>query len=181
MNGFILNRHDGPRSIKRLVIRLLRCTAALAVLSGVAAVPARADDPTGSWQTQMGDAQIRIAPCSKSAVCGTVAWLRDTVDPSTGQPPVDSKNPDPAKRNRKILGIRIFIMEPDGNGAYKGDIYNADDGKTYRGRLVPRGHADLEVQGCNEKNLCGSELWSRVDDPPATPAADPSANHQKRK
>jgi uncharacterized protein (DUF2147 family) len=160
---------------------LRQAAAVLAVLSAVASTPARADDPTGSWLTQMGDAHIRIAPCGKSAMCGSVAWLREAVDPKTGQPPVDGKNPDPGKRARKILGLRIFSMEPDGYGAYVGEIYNADDGKTYRGRLVPRGADDLEVQGCNAKNLCGSELWSRVNEPPGAPAPPASASRQKRK
>jgi uncharacterized protein (DUF2147 family) len=153
--------------------RLLQRTAvALVLLSGIAVTTARADDPTGSWLTQMGEAHIKVAKCGKSAMCGTVAWLRDAIDTKTGQPPVDSQNPDPAKRSRKILGIRIFAMEPDGNGAYTGEIYNSDDGKTYKGRLVPRGSDDLEVQGCNANNLCGFELWSRVKtDAAAAPAA----------
>lgn len=163
------------------MIRPLRSIAAIVVLlSGIAATPAYADDPTGSWLTQAGEAHIRIAKCGKAAMCGTVAWLRDALDPKTGQTPVDSKNPDPAKRGRKILGIRIFSMEPDGNGAYTGDIYNADDGKTYKGRLVPRGTDDIEVQGCGQKNLCGSEIWSRIEDPPAPPPATP-ATRQNRK
>jgi uncharacterized protein (DUF2147 family) len=158
-----------PLPLRLLLLLLL-------MLSGFAAAPARADDPVGTWLTQQGDAQIRLAKCGK-AICGTVAWLKDTVDKATGQPPVDSKNPDPSKRSRKILGIRIFAMEPDGNGAFTGDIYNADDGKTYKGRLVPRGGDDLEVQGCNASNLCGFELWSRISDAQGAP----QASDQKRK
>jgi uncharacterized protein (DUF2147 family) len=90
-----------------------------------------------------------------------VAWLKDAVDAKTGKPPVDDKNPDPAKRSRKILGIQIFSMEQDSKGSWKGGIYNSDDGKTYEGRLSTHGEDELEVQGCSG-SLCGSETWTRT-------------------
>ena len=45
-------------------------------------------------------------------------------------------------------------MAPDGNGGYAGGIYNADDGQTYRSKIVLRSAAQLEVQGCAGP-LCG--------------------------
>jgi uncharacterized protein (DUF2147 family) len=159
----------------QLCCRFPAFALALALSAGFAAAPARAEEPIGMWLTQQGDAQIRLAKCGR-AMCGTVAWLRDAIDPKTGHPPMDDKNPDASKRTRKILGMRIFAMEPDGNGAYTGDIYNADDGKTYKGRLVPRGNEDLEVQGCNASNLCGFEMWSRVNE-----GSNASASDQNRK
>ena len=100
-------------------------------------------------------------PSLEPTLCGTVAWLRDPVDAKTGQPPVDSKNPNTSLRTRKILGIRIFSMEEDATGSWTGGIYNSDDGQTYKGRLAPRGESELEVQGCSG-NLCGSEVWTRA-------------------
>ena len=124
------------------------------------AAPVNAEELVGTWLTQQGDAHIRVAKCGK-AMCGTVAWLRDAVDTQTGQPPVDGKNPNPTLRTRKILGIRIFAMEQDNTDSWTGGIYNSDDGQTYKGRLVPRGETELEVQGCAGP-LCGSEVWTRV-------------------
>ena len=137
--------------------RLAALTAAL-VLVGVAA--SHALEPTGTWLTQKGDAQIRVARCGPH-MCGTVVWLRNTIDPRTGQAPIDSRNPDPSKRGRKIMGMRIFAMASDGRGGWAGDIYNADDGQTYGGRLIPRGDSHLQVQGCAGP-LCGSEAWTRT-------------------
>ena len=138
-----------------------RTAAAILVLMSVTAVaPASAEELIGTWLTANSDARIRVAKCGK-AMCGTVAWLRDAVDAKTGQPPVDDKNPDVSKRSRKILGIRIFAMEQDNSGAWTGGIYNSDDGQTYKGRLVPRGESELEVQGCAGA-LCGSEVWTRT-------------------
>ena len=120
----------------------------------------RAEEYVGTWLTQQADAHIRVAKCGK-ALCGTVTWLKDAVDAKTGKPPVDDKNPDPAKRTRKILGIQIFSMEQDATGSWKGGIYNSDDGKTYEGRLSAHGEDELEVQGCSG-SLCGSETWTRT-------------------
>jgi uncharacterized protein (DUF2147 family) len=137
-----------------------RATAAVFVLSVLAPIPAHAAELIGTWLTQQADAQIRVAKCGK-ALCGTVVWLKDTVDAKTGQPPVDDKNPDPGKRSRKILGIQIFAMEQNATGSWTGGIYNSDDGKTYDGRLSPQGENGLEVQGCSG-SLCGSEAWTRA-------------------
>lgn len=136
------------------------CVAAMALMCALAASPGLAQDMAGTWLTQQGDAQIRLARCS-AKLCATIVWLKDAVDAKTGQPPLDDKNPDPAKRTRKLLGIRIFAMDQDANGFWTGDIYNADDGMAYKGRLSPRGDNELEVQGC-AGNLCGSEVWTRV-------------------
>jgi uncharacterized protein (DUF2147 family) len=127
----------------------------LAVTSGV-----QAAEPTGTWLTQDGDAQIRINKCD-ALMCGTIVWLRDAVDSATGKPPVDGHNPDPAKRSRKILGITIFAMAPDGTGAYSGSIYNTDDGGTYQAKITLPGADQLEIKGCAGP-FCSSESWSRV-------------------
>jgi uncharacterized protein (DUF2147 family) len=143
-----------------MMLSFCRTAAAiLALVVVIAAAPARAEELIGTWLTQQGDAHIRVARCGK-AICGNVAWLRDP-DPQTGQPPLDVKNPNPSLRNRKVLGIRIFAMEQDNTGSWVGGIYNSDDGQTYKGRLVPRGESEIEVQGCAGA-LCGSEVWTRT-------------------
>ena len=142
-----------------MIQHAIRLTAALCLALGTLST-ASAADPTGTWLTQQGDAQVRVAKCG-SGMCGTIVWLRDPIDRQTGKPQVDDKNPNPALRNRKIIGLRIFSMAPDGSGGYAGSIYNADDGQTYRSKIVLRSAAQLEVQGCTGP-LCGSEQWRRV-------------------
>jgi uncharacterized protein (DUF2147 family) len=141
---------------------MIKLSAVLSLMLILAAAPASAEELIGTWLTQQADAHIKVAKCGK-ALCGTVAWLRDAVDPQTGQPPVDIKNPNASLRSRKILGIRIFSMEEDATGSWTGGIYNSDDGQTYKGRLSPRGNEELEVTGCSG-NLCGSEVWTRVQE-----------------
>lgn len=123
--------------------------------------PARAADPIGTWLTQNGDARIRVARCGTN-VCGTIIWIKDAIDARTGRPPVDEKNPDPNRRNRQILGLRIFAMASDGNGGWAGGIYNSDDGNIYKGKIMLRSAEQLEVQGC-AGIFCGSEMWTRAE------------------
>ncbi len=129
------------------------------ILFSFALGSAYATEPIGIWLTQKGDARIRVSHCGK-ALCGTVAWIKDAIDPQTGKPPVDEKNPDPTKRQRRIIGIRIFTMSANGQGGWAGPIYNSDDGQTYNGKLVLHGD-QLEVDGCAGV-LCGGEVWRRV-------------------
>ena len=88
-------------------------------------------------------------------------WIKDAIDPTTGKPPVDDKNPDAAKRSRKIVGLRIFAMSKNANGIWSGGIYNSDDGQTYAGKLMTVGDTQLQVNGCAGA-LCGGEMWQRV-------------------
>jgi uncharacterized protein (DUF2147 family) len=142
------------------MIKYTVCLSAALSLALGSISAAHAAEPTGTWLTQNGDAQIRVAKCGGS-MCGTIVWLRDPIDPQTGKPQVDDKNRNPALRDRKIIGLRIFAMAPDGNGGYAGSIYNADDGQTYQGKIVLRSAAQLEVQGCAGP-LCGSEQWRKT-------------------
>ncbi len=118
-------------------------------------------DLAGVWQTQKGDARVRIVRCG-SAFCGNVIWLRDKIDQATGKAPVDNLNPDPAKRNRPIIGLQLFgDMHQVADFRWKGHIYNADDGGTYVSNLGQTGPDSLMVEGCVGA-LCGHEIWSRV-------------------
>src|SRR3982750_3888911 len=98
----------------------LFCRAAavtLGLMFFAAAAPASAEEMIGTWLTQQADAHIRVAKCGK-AVCGTVVWLKDAIDPKTGKPQADDKNPNPSLRTRGVLGIRIFAMEQDTSGSW---------------------------------------------------------------
>lgn len=145
----------------RDAIRIGPPIAILGALCAGAATPAKAgDDPGGVWLTQAGDARVRIGRCG-SELCGTVVWLNDKIDPASGRPFTDNKNPDPVLAKRQMIGLPLFLdMKPSGPGKWSGRIYNADDGKTYASNLSVSGPAMLKVEGCVGA-LCGSEQWTR--------------------
>lgn len=123
--------------------------AVLAVLAG----PALAADPAGNWLVKDQTAIIRIAPCG-GAYCGTIAW--------TSQPGTDENNPDPAKRDRSIVGTQILLaMKPAAANRWDGEIYNPENGKIYQGRIILQQPDLLRVEGC-VLIFCGGENWTRT-------------------
>ncbi len=135
--------------------------AALAALTTAPLAMAQsAGSPEGIWLTQAGDAKVRVGRCG-AGICGVVVWLKEPIDPQTGKPQVDDKNPNPALARRPIIGLSLFSgMRPSGPNRWSGQIYNADDGKTYASNISVGGPGTLKVEGC-VGSLCGGEEWSR--------------------
>ena len=120
------------------------------VLGLAVAQPALAADISGVWLTDTGDAHVRIAKCGAN-MCGTIVWLREPNDPATGRPRTDANNSDAARRGRPMMGIEVASgFHPTDSAAtkFEGTFYNAKDGKTYRGSIVPAGADRLDVEGC---------------------------------
>jgi uncharacterized protein (DUF2147 family) len=141
---------------------ILSLLAAASVFNLAPAHAGTATDPTGVWLTQAGDARIRISSCG-NGICGQVIWLKVPIDPTTGFPPTDDKNADPALAHRPIIGLPIFNgMTPVANGKWSGRIYNADNGKTYSSSVTLAAPRVLEVRGCVLSILCGGETWTKV-------------------
>src|SRR5438309_9317803 len=91
-----------------MVARLgLMISVLAALLCANAAMAQSAGSPTGVWLTQAGDARVRVSKCG-DAICGVVVWLREPVNPATGQPMVEDKNPNPALANRPMIGLPLF-------------------------------------------------------------------------
>ena len=128
-----------------------------------AAAPARAQagaGPDGIWLTQAGDAKVRVSKCG-GGICGVVVWLKDPIDPATGKPQVDDKNPNPALARRRVIGLPLFSgMRPAGPNKWSGQIYNADDGNSYVSNISVSGPDTLKVEGCVGA-LCGFETRTR--------------------
>jgi uncharacterized protein (DUF2147 family) len=126
--------------------------------------PAKAQsggDVAGIWLTQAGDARVRVSKCG-GGICGVVVGLKQPIDPATGKPQVDDKNPNPALAKRPIIGLPLFSgMHATGPGKWSGQIYNADDGSTYASNVSVTGADTLRVEGCVGM-LCGGETWTRV-------------------
>jgi uncharacterized protein (DUF2147 family) len=134
------------------------------VAAALIAAPAKAQAaaPDGIWLTQAGDAKVRVSKCG-AGICGVVVWLRDPIDPATGKAQVDDKNPNPALARRPIIGLSLFAgMRPTGPEKWSGQIYNADDGKSYASSVSVAGPDALKVEGCVGGGLCGGETWNRA-------------------
>ncbi|MES2196201.1 MAG: DUF2147 domain-containing protein [Pseudomonadota bacterium] len=136
--------------------------ANLAIMAALFGAPAaQASEATGVWLTQAGDARVRVSKCG-GGICGIIVGLRDPIDPATGKPQVDDKNPNPALKKRPMIGLPLFNgMQPSGPNRWSGQIYNADDGSTYVSHVSLAGPDTLKVEGCIGA-LCGGENWTRA-------------------
>jgi uncharacterized protein (DUF2147 family) len=139
----------------------LRATAIACVL-GLAG-PALAD-PVGTWATENGRSRVKIEACG-GAVCGSMVWLKEPNDPETGKPKLDKNNTDAAKRSRPLIGVPIVLdMKPSGADKWSGQVYNAEDGKTYSGSITERDAKTIRLEGCALGGLiCKSQTWTRVN------------------
>lgn len=129
----------------------LLATAALAVTA------------EGTWMSADGGTKVRISDCG-GKLCGKVVWLNIPNDPATGKPKTDKHNPDEAKRTRPLLGLSVVHgLVPNGDGKWSGQIYNADDGKTYAAHVTVVSNEAMKVEGCVLGILCKGQTWKRAD------------------
>jgi uncharacterized protein (DUF2147 family) len=142
--------------------------------SAASMAAATAPDVSGEWLVNDGTAKIRIENCG-GAMWGVVAWEKV----AGGH---DSQNPDPSKRNRPTLGLPILLnmqlkqayswnKQPD---RWDGQVYNAQNGKTYDSHISLLSPETLRIEGCVLGFLCGGENWTRVNESqPAQAKAKP--------
>ena len=146
----------------------LRITAVALSISAVALVSlslirtAAAADAFGTWLTGDKEGQVRIVNCG-GALCGNLVWLKEPNDPATGRPKTDKHNADASKQSRPLLGVPVVLaMKPSGPSQWSGEVYNAEDGKTYSGSLTLTGPDTAALKGCVLSILCKSQTWTRV-------------------
>jgi len=125
-----------------------------------------AQDATGDWLVKDKIAIIRLDQCD-GLMWGVVVWEKEAGG-------VDRNNPDPAKRKRPTLGMPVLLgLKPALKNQWAGEIYNAQDGKTYTAKITLANSNLLRVEGCLLGFLCGGEDWTRV--PGSARAGDASS------
>jgi len=138
------------------------CFSAAALATASFSGTAAAADAFGTWLTGDKEGQVRIANCG-GALCGNLVWLKAPNDPATGRPKTDKHNADASKQSRPLLGVPVVLaMKPSGPGQWSGEVYNAEDGKTYSGSFTLTGPDTADLKGCVLGILCKSQTWTRV-------------------
>lgn len=154
--------------MKKIALRLTaRALIAIVMMSsanrGEAAAPA---DPSGTWLVEDGRARIRLERCgpARERICGYIVWMKNPVD-ARGEPYRDSKNPDPDKRARALLGHQLLMgLQAIPDGRFAGDIYNAEDGKFYSVSLWREQSDRLKLKGCLIGVFCQTQTWQQTVD-----------------
>lgn len=120
-----------------------------------AAVPALAQSNIdGTYTDTDGYVEITVARCG-SYRCGTVTRI---IRRKPGEPLNDAHNDDPDLRSRPVLGIRLLHNLRWDDGAWRGTVYNPEDGNTYRTEVRPAAGGGLEVRGCVTM-FCRTRMW----------------------
>jgi uncharacterized protein (DUF2147 family) len=140
-----------------LILRGLLAIVFAVALALLVPIAVSAADATGEWLIEDGDARVRIAPCGAD-LCGSVAWIKE------GSPTVDVNNPDPAKRSRPLIGSEVLLgLKPSGTGEWTGSLYDAENGRTYVGKLSIVDERHIKVAGCVLGGLiCETQTWTRT-------------------
>lgn len=140
------------------------CCAIACVLASLGPILGR-QPVEGTWLVEDRSARIEIVPCEQR-LCGRIVWLQKSRDDS-GREPLDTKNPNPARRQQTILGLELLRgvqASPDRKGVWRGGtIYDPQTGKSYSCQLSLVDPDHLKLRGYIGLSLIGrSTRWTRV-------------------
>lgn len=124
----------------------------------------KADDLVGVWEPSSGKGRVKIEKIGDKFY-GKVVWLKEPIDPETGQKKLDKSNPDATLRNRPRLGLRVikdftFISK----GVWdNGTIYDPENGSTYNCKITMKDANTLDIRGYIGVSVFGrTDIWKRV-------------------
>jgi uncharacterized protein (DUF2147 family) len=134
--------------------RILVAAGAAVALAAVAYAQS-GEDALGVWENPENKSHTEFYKCG-GGVCAKIVKAVD------GQK-TDDKNPDPAKRNRPIVGLVIMQgAKKTGPTTWSGQLYNRADGKTYSGTLTVKSKTAVELSGCVAAIFCKTTTFRRV-------------------
>jgi uncharacterized protein (DUF2147 family) len=134
---------------------------ATVLLTATTAFGAGPSHVLGSWKTDGGDSRLEFFRCGEK-ICGKIVWLKEpnysnSKDGPVGKTKVDRKNPDPALRNRPILGLQVMkgLTAKGDNRWGNGTCYNPENGKSYKCKMHLASPSRLELRGYIGISLIG--------------------------
>lgn len=115
----------------------------------------------GRWLSADGDGWIDIR-VDGGRLGGYIAGSPN--DPENLEPRFDEFNPDPALRDRPLLGMQIIRdLEQQKNGKWKGRVYDPNSGKMYKCTLTLTDEDTLKLRGYVGVSLLGrTAVWTRA-------------------
>jgi uncharacterized protein (DUF2147 family) len=129
--------------------------AATALVVASAVYAQTAEDAIGVWQNPENKSHTEFYKCG-DGVCAKIVKVVDSQK-------TDDKNPDPAKRNRPIVGLVIMQgAKKTGPTKWSGTLYNRADGKSYSGTLTVKSKNEVDLSGCVAAVFCKTTTFTRV-------------------
>ncbi|MEX0807616.1 MAG: DUF2147 domain-containing protein [Dongiaceae bacterium] len=128
--------------------------------------PANAESLLGVWLHENQRIHIEIFPC-EDLFCGKIVWLKFPND-EQGNPITDIENPDPALRDRALMGLLLLqgLRQTGPRSWENGQIYNPDDGENYLADMEMRADGTVDMRAYVLMPMLGKTLvWTPVDGP----------------
>jgi len=120
----------------------------------------KGDQILGEWKAKEKVLTIQIY--KQGAVYNAkIISFTDHHNPMPSDQRQDDKNPDPALRKRKMIGMNVLsdLTYSDGDGKWtKGKIYDAGSGKTYSVNAELSSNGELSVRAYKGITLLGKTL-----------------------
>jgi uncharacterized protein (DUF2147 family) len=130
------------------------------MLAALLAAAPSADIVVGKWKTETKNAVVQIDRCGGS-ICGR---LLTSDDIAANPAMLDSKNPNPAAAKKPLKGSTMLSgFSREGDTWVNGQVYKADEGKTYSGKITPIDANHIKLRGCVFVPLCKTQTWTRVN------------------
>jgi uncharacterized protein (DUF2147 family) len=132
--------------------------SALCFLSDSVAASASTPIPSGVWLWDDGRAAVEFHACGE-ALCARIVWvIQEAVQ--NAPPLLDTKNPDPALRNRRICGLDyITAVKRTKEGDWKnGRVYDFNDGSSYDLDIDTVEPAQVKMRGYKGFRMLGANL-----------------------
>jgi uncharacterized protein (DUF2147 family) len=127
-------------------MHLAKSLALAIVTLGLAAAPALAADPTGTWQSSGGESRYKVSYCGDGTqLCAKLTWLRD--DARTEE--------NLAYLNRYVVKGAVLT----GENRWKGRV--AYDGGVFEGSVTMVSDNRLKLKGCSGM-FCKSMSFTRL-------------------
>jgi len=113
------------------------------------------------------ESRIQIYKTSEGKYEGKIIWLKQPNHPD-GTPKYDDKNPNPELRKVKsdqIVLLKNFTYDEKNNQWIGGEIYDPEEGKTYKCKLNFESSTKLKVRGYIGIPALGKTMyWTKEND-----------------
>jgi uncharacterized protein (DUF2147 family) len=144
-------------------MRLTSIALALALVFSPSGQAFADSGATGVWRLSSGKVTIRVSQCGGQNLCATIVGLAQPLN-KKGLPKLDKNNPNPMLQGRPVIGLNVVNgMKPSSANTWRGAIYNADDGRTYKATAALSGNT-LTISACILGGLaCKKKQFLRVN------------------
>jgi uncharacterized protein (DUF2147 family) len=124
-----------------------------------------ADDIVGVWKNGEGTGMVQIYKTKSGHYAGKLVWLKEPIDPDTGNPKLDKRNPDEKKRTLPTLGLinlKNFTYNAEDKIWEDGKIYDPKNGQEYSCKITMENNSTINVRGFIGISLIGrTDTWTR--------------------